>query len=48
VAITLGSVGAAALVAIGAVVISQGRRRGWRAGRTRIPADGGIPGDTWP
>lgn len=48
VAITLGSVGAAALVAIGAVVISQGRRRGWRAGRTRIPADGGIAGDTWP
>jgi type VII secretion-associated serine protease mycosin len=47
-AITVGSLGAAALVALGAVVISQGRRRGWRPGRTRIPADGGTAGDTWP
>ncbi len=31
-AVTLGSLGAAALVALGGVVISQGRRRGWRAG----------------
>jgi membrane-anchored mycosin MYCP len=49
-AITAGSLGAAALVALGAVVISQGRRRGWRAGRTRIPADadGGTACDTRP
>jgi len=46
-AVTLGSLGAAALVVLGAVVISQGRRRGWHAGRTTIPADGGVPDDTW-
>jgi type VII secretion-associated serine protease mycosin len=47
-AVTLGSLGAAALLALGAVVISQGRRRGWHAGRTSIPADGGVADDTWP
>ena len=40
-AVTAGALGAAALVTLGAVVISQGRRRRWRAGRARIPADDG-------
>ena len=39
--VTAAALGAAALVALGAVVISQGRRRRWRAGRARIPADDG-------
>jgi membrane-anchored mycosin MYCP len=47
-AFTLGSLSVAALVVLGAVVISQGRRRGWRTGRRRIPADGGIADDTRP
>jgi hypothetical protein len=47
-AVTLGSLGAAALVALGAVVISHGRRRGWHAAKATIPADGGVADDTWP
>jgi membrane-anchored mycosin MYCP len=47
-AITAGALGAAALVALGAVVISQGRRRRWRAERARIPADGGPVADDPP
>jgi type VII secretion-associated serine protease mycosin len=47
-AVALGSLGAAALVTLGAVVISQGRRRRWHAGRTQIPADGGTAGPPWP
>jgi type VII secretion-associated serine protease mycosin len=45
--VAAGAVGAAALVAIGAVVIGQGRRRRWRAGRAQIPADGPL-GEVWP
>jgi membrane-anchored mycosin MYCP len=44
--VAAGALGAAALVAIGAVVIGQGRRRRWRAGRAEIPAEG-PPGDVW-
>jgi membrane-anchored mycosin MYCP len=40
-AITASALGAAVLVVLGAVVIGQGRRRRWRAGRARIPGDGG-------
>jgi membrane-anchored mycosin MYCP len=47
-AVTLGSLGAAALVALGAVVISYGRRRGWHAAKATIPADRGVADDTWP
>jgi membrane-anchored mycosin MYCP len=36
--ITLGSLGAAAVVALGAVLIGQGRRRRWQAGRAEVPA----------
>jgi membrane-anchored mycosin MYCP len=43
--VTAGALGAAALVALGAVVISRGRRRRWRAGRARIPADDGPVAD---
>jgi membrane-anchored mycosin MYCP len=39
-----GSLGAAALVALGAVVCREGRRRHWRAGRPRGPASGGPAG----
>ncbi len=46
--LTAGALGAAALVAIGAVVIGQGRRRRWRAGRAEVPADAAPLGDPWP
>jgi membrane-anchored mycosin MYCP len=39
-----GSLGAAALVALGAVVFREGRRRRWHAARARLPADGGSAG----
>jgi membrane-anchored mycosin MYCP len=39
-AVTAGALGAAVLVAVGAVVISQGRRRRWRAERVRVPSGG--------
>jgi type VII secretion-associated serine protease mycosin len=46
--VTAGALGAAVLVALGAVVISQGRRRRWRAGRTEVPAAGGdVADDPW-
>jgi len=45
--VAAGTLGAAALVAIGAVVVVQGRRRRWRAGRAEIPADGPL-GEMWP
>jgi len=45
--VAAGTLGAAALVAIGAVVVGQGRRRRWRAGRAQIPADGPL-GEMWP
>jgi membrane-anchored mycosin MYCP len=41
------TLGAAALVALGALVIVQGRRRRWRAGGAEIPADAPL-GDPWP
>jgi membrane-anchored mycosin MYCP len=42
--VTFGSLGLAAVVALGAVLISQGRRRRWRAGRVEIPvAEPGPP-----
>jgi membrane-anchored mycosin MYCP len=42
--VTFGSLGVAAAVALGAVLISQGRRRRWRAGRVEIPvAEPGPP-----
>jgi membrane-anchored mycosin MYCP len=49
-AVTGGSLGAAALVAVGALVISQGRRRRWRAGTAKAqaaktPADDVVPED---
>lgn len=43
--VTAGALGGAALAAIGAVVIGQGRRRRWRARAAQIPADDGVPGD---
>lgn len=43
-----GSLGVAALAAIGAVVVRAGRRRRWRAGRERDSADGGAVGSSWP
>ena len=47
--VTAAALGAAALVALGAVVISRGRRRRWRAGRARIPAgDGPVADDSPP
>jgi len=46
--IVLAGLGGAALVAIGAVVISQGRRRRWRAGRMGIPADREVVDEVWP
>ena len=47
--VTAGALGAAALVALGAMVISRGRRRRWRAGRARIPAgDGPAAGEPAP
>lgn len=42
-----GSLGVAALVAIGAVVGREGLRRRWRAGRERDSADGGPTGHSW-
>jgi membrane-anchored mycosin MYCP len=45
--VATGALGAAALVTIGAVVIFQGRRRRWRAGRAQIPAEGPA-GEIWP
>jgi membrane-anchored mycosin MYCP len=44
VAITSGALGGAFLVAVGAVVIRQGRKRRWRPGRVRFH-DGGGGGD---
>jgi membrane-anchored mycosin MYCP len=49
-AVTGGSVGAAALVAVGSLVISRGRRRRWRAGAGKAaagqtPADDVVPED---
>ena len=46
--VAAGALGAAALVAIGALVIIQGRRRRWRAGRAEVPADGGALGEVRP
>jgi membrane-anchored mycosin MYCP len=43
-----GSLGLAALVAVGAVVGREGRRRRRRAGRERDSADGGPTGQSWP
>jgi hypothetical protein len=45
--VAAGALGSAALVAIGAVVVAQGRRRRWRAGRAQIPADAPL-GEMWP
>jgi membrane-anchored mycosin MYCP len=45
--VAAGALGMAALVAIGAVVIGQGRRRRWRAGRAEIPAEAPL-GEVWP
>jgi membrane-anchored mycosin MYCP len=44
--VTAGSLGAAVLVILAAVVFRQGRRRRWRAGRARV--DGGPAGRPWP
>jgi membrane-anchored mycosin MYCP len=38
--ITAGSLAAAVLVTVGALVLSRGRRRRWRAARAQLPADG--------
>jgi membrane-anchored mycosin MYCP len=47
--VAAGALGAAALVTIGALVITQGRRRRWRAGRTEVPrADSRAVGELWP
>jgi len=47
--VAAGALGAAALVTIGALVITQGRRRRWRAGRTEVPrADSRAVGEVWP
>jgi type VII secretion-associated serine protease mycosin len=46
--VVAGALTMAALVALGAVVISQGRRRRWRAGSSQIPADGRTPSDHRP
>ncbi len=46
--VAAGALGAAALAALGAVVFRAGRRRRWRAGRTRIPAGGGPADRPWP
>ncbi len=46
--VTVAALGAAALVALGAVVISQGRRRRWRPGRMETPgAEGDVADDPW-
>jgi membrane-anchored mycosin MYCP len=44
--VTAGSLGAAVLVVLGAVVFREGRRRRWQAGRARV--DGGAAGRPWP
>jgi type VII secretion-associated serine protease mycosin len=41
--ITLGSLGGAVLVVLGALVIGPGRRRRWRAQQARVPDRGGWP-----
>jgi membrane-anchored mycosin MYCP len=46
--VAVGALGAAALVAIGALVITQGRRRRWRASRAEVRADSGAVGEVWP
>jgi membrane-anchored mycosin MYCP len=46
-AVAASTLGAAALVAIGALVIVQGRRRRWRAGRSQVTPDAPL-GDLWP
>jgi membrane-anchored mycosin MYCP len=46
-AVTAGAVGGAALVAIGAIVVTQGRRRRWRAGTMTFPAEGQAADDPW-
>jgi membrane-anchored mycosin MYCP len=43
--VTAGSLGAAVLVVLAAVVFRQGRRRRWQAGRARV--DGGPAGRPW-
>ncbi len=43
--VTAGALGAVAVVALGALVISQGRRRRWRAGTMDIPAEGKTADD---
>jgi membrane-anchored mycosin MYCP len=43
-----GSLGAAALVALGAMVWRAGRRRRWRAGLARDAADDSLADSTWP
>jgi len=46
--VTAGALGAAALMALGGVVISQGRRRRWRAGPMKVPGTGEAGGGLWP
>jgi hypothetical protein len=46
-AVTAGAVGGAALVAIGAIVVTQGRRRRWRAGTVTLPTEGQAADDPW-
>lgn len=43
-----GSLGVAALLAIGALVCREGRRRRWRAGRPQDSASGSLVGRAWP
>jgi membrane-anchored mycosin MYCP len=43
-----GSLGVAALVALGAVVCREGRRRRWRAQRAGDPDSGSLAGSPWP
>ncbi|HTS95872.1 MAG TPA: S8 family serine peptidase [Streptosporangiaceae bacterium] len=46
--VTAGSIGVAALVALAAIVVRQGQRRRWRAGRAEAPAEGRAAGELWP
>jgi membrane-anchored mycosin MYCP len=45
--VTAGALGAAAVVALGAVLVGQGRRRRWRAGPAEVPANAEAPGRHW-